>query len=507
MTVTLNWTNNSISATSFPGSCSSSDNGTTWGTIGTAAPGASTSVSYTDTTASEGATYTYRVAAVNAAGSSTYVSSPSVTIAPAAPSGLSAITASSTVVVLSWTNVSQGQTGIFIERSLSGGSVWTPVITTGASADSYPDTGLTPGTTYNYRISAVNAGGASSYSTATGVTAPGRPGHGHGNHGFHQRNRSELAGGQRRDGLHRFADGTGNSGTPTVFRSPTSTMLADTALTEGTQYSYTVTAVDAGGASVAAGPVSATTLPAAPSNAAASGVSAGSVLITWTNNSQGATAFIVQRSGNGGTTWTNVAPPSGTQTSIIDQTASEATTYIYQVIAVDGANGQSSPAVTSPVTTVPLRPTNLSAATASSSSILLTWTNNSQGASLNTIQRGTDGQNFTTIGTVSGTTATFTDTQASAATDYFYRIFATGTGGASDFSNVSDATTTPGIPQNVVATAASATVVGLTWNAVTGATSYNILRSTDNVTFSSPQTSSTNSYSDTSASRRHAVLV
>ena len=53
-----------------------------------------------------------------------------------------------------------------------------------------------------------------------------------------------------------------------------------------------MTAVNAGGSSTPAGPVSGTTLPAAPSAVVASGVSAGSVLVHWTNTSHGATGFI-----------------------------------------------------------------------------------------------------------------------------------------------------------------------------------------------------------------------
>jgi hypothetical protein len=53
---------------------------------------------------------------------------------------------------LSWTDVTNYETGFRIERSLNGTSGWTEITTTAANAVSYSDTGLDPETTYYYRI-------------------------------------------------------------------------------------------------------------------------------------------------------------------------------------------------------------------------------------------------------------------------------------------------------------------------------------------------------------------
>lgn len=57
---------------------------------------------------------------------------------------------------------------------------------------------------------------------------------------------------------------------------------------------------------------------------------------------------------------------------------------------------------------------------------------------------------------------------------------------------------TPSAPAGLSATAASASQINLSWTAVSGATSYTVYRSTDNITYSSIATPSTNSYNNTS---------
>ncbi len=90
---------------------------------------------------------------------------------PAAPSNLVAQTASSSEIDLSWTNTATNQTGFLIERSSDGGATFASIATVGASITSYQDKGLQAGTTYVYRVSAVNSAGNSTPSTtATAMT-------------------------------------------------------------------------------------------------------------------------------------------------------------------------------------------------------------------------------------------------------------------------------------------------------------------------------------------------
>ena len=98
---------------------------------------------------------------------------------PTAPTNLTATAASSSQINLSWTNTSSTQTGVKIERSTDNVS-FTQIAVAGATAVSYPDSGLSASTTYSYRVRATSASGDSPYSnTASDTTSqfvtPPRP--------------------------------------------------------------------------------------------------------------------------------------------------------------------------------------------------------------------------------------------------------------------------------------------------------------------------------------------
>jgi hypothetical protein len=89
--------------------------------------------------------------------------------APAAPTGLVATTASSSKINLSWNDVAQ-ETSFKIQRSLDGSTNWTQIAITPAGVITYSDTGLSPGTTYYYRVLASNPGGDSTPSSVASAT-------------------------------------------------------------------------------------------------------------------------------------------------------------------------------------------------------------------------------------------------------------------------------------------------------------------------------------------------
>lgn len=94
----------------------------------------------------------------------------------AAPAGFSAATFGSTQIGLSWAAVA-GATGYTIERSPDGASGWTEIATLDGWATAYPDSGLSAGTVYRYRIRAFNGQGTSPYSSpAVATTLPASSG-------------------------------------------------------------------------------------------------------------------------------------------------------------------------------------------------------------------------------------------------------------------------------------------------------------------------------------------
>jgi hypothetical protein len=100
-----------------------------------------------------------------------------VTGPPATPTGLTAAAASASQINLSWTDNSDDETGFKIERASAGGG-YTQVATVGTNVRNYADTGLTPGTTYSYRVRATNSQADSPYSNETSAgTLAASPAH------------------------------------------------------------------------------------------------------------------------------------------------------------------------------------------------------------------------------------------------------------------------------------------------------------------------------------------
>lgn len=93
---------------------------------------------------------------------------------PLAPSGLTAVAASSTQINLSWTDVSN-ETGYRVERSPNGSSSWVEIANLGANVTSYADLSVGPQLTYYYRLRSLNAGGFSPYTSVVSATTPASP--------------------------------------------------------------------------------------------------------------------------------------------------------------------------------------------------------------------------------------------------------------------------------------------------------------------------------------------
>jgi uncharacterized protein (TIGR02145 family) len=92
------------------------------------------------------------------------------TVVPVAPSNLTGTVASTTQINLSWTDNSTNETGFKIERKTGTGS-YAVVGNTTAEIITYSDSGLTPNTTYTYRVYSYNsAGNSPTYSNELTLT-------------------------------------------------------------------------------------------------------------------------------------------------------------------------------------------------------------------------------------------------------------------------------------------------------------------------------------------------
>ena len=129
-----------------------------------------TMYSATHTGLDAGATYYYRVSAINSVGRGDPSDPPAMATAvdiPNAPTGLTATADGENTINLSWTapelagDDASAITGYMIESSPDGTEdSWTDLVANTGNTDvEYEDTGLDPGTTRHYRVSAMNAAG------------------------------------------------------------------------------------------------------------------------------------------------------------------------------------------------------------------------------------------------------------------------------------------------------------------------------------------------------------
>jgi fibronectin type 3 domain-containing protein len=220
--------------------------------------------------------------------------------------------------------------------------------------------------------------------------------------------------------------------------------------------------------------------PTAPSNLAATAVSSSQINLNWTASSDnvGVTGYLVERcTGAACTSFAQI----GTSTGITynDTTVSAGTNYSYRVRATDAAgnlSGYSNVASTTTQATAPTAPTNLTA-TAGNGQVGLNWTASSGATSYNVKRSTTSGGPYATI--VSSTTTSYTNTGLTNGITYFYVVSAVNTAGESANSSQVSATPqgVPPAPTNLTAIAGNKQVV-LSWSASSGATSYNVKRST-----------------------------
>jgi len=422
---------------------------------------------------------------------------------PSVPTGVQAAGVSSDSVQLNWTESQDDLLMLGYRIYRDGSRVGSTPLT------SYTDTGLTPGTSYGYRVSAFDwIGNESPKSTTLFVatadgSAPSAPANLQGT--AVSTSRIDLA-------WTASTDNVGVTGyriyrNAAVIGTTTGTSFSDTGLSEYTTYIYRVAAYDAeGNESSQSSPLSATTVdatpPSVPSNLQGAAASTSRIDLTWSvsTDNAGVTGYRVYRNGS------LVASPAGTSYS--DTGLAEATSYSYTVAAYDDEGNTSAPcgavAVYTADATAPSIPSNLQGTAASSSQINLTWTASSDNL-------GVTGYRVYRNGSLvaSPTGTSYSDTGLSEATSYSYRVLAyDATGNTSSQCgavavSTADATA-PSVPSNLQGTAASASQINLTWTASTdnvGVTGYKVYRNgsqigmTGSTSFSDTGLSEATSYS------------
>ena len=489
--VTLNWTlpvsNGGSAISGYKIYRGTSPGGEGASAIATAS-GATTST-YTDTTATAGPTYYYKVTAANGVGESTASNEANATptAAPTVsdpPTNLSA-TAGTNQVTLNWTlpvsNGGSAISGYKIYRGTSPGGEGASAIATasGATTSTYTDTTATAGPTYYYKVTAANGVGESTASNEANATPTAAP-----TVSDPPTNLSATAGtnqvtlnwtlpvsngGSAISGYKIYRGtspgGEGASAIATASGATTST-YTDTTATAGPTYYYKVTAANGVGESTAsneanATPTAAPTVSDPPTNLSAT-AGTNQVTLNWTlpvsNGGSAISGYKIYRGTSpGGEGASAIATASGATTSTYtDTTATAGPTYYYKVTAANGVGESTASneanATPTAAPTVSDPPTNLSA-TAGTNQVTLNWTlpvsNGGSAISGYKIYRGTSpgGEGASAIATASGaTTSTYTDTTATAGPTYYYKVTAANGVGESTASNEANATPNDLVP-------------------------------------------------------------
>jgi hypothetical protein len=267
---------------------------------------------------------------------------PYASVSPNAPSGLGATAISATSILLNWTNNATNQTGFHLDRATD--SNFTQNLITEAvpsSASSYTDVapGLSPGSTYYYRVRAANGAGDSGNSNVAAVTIP-LPPPAPTNQQITAITTNEIDLRWQDNAGHRADDYailravnhgpfTRVATLPATSRTPPSNYSwFDTGLTPGTRYDYLIEALNVAGYEEPVS-LSAATLTTAPTNFSAIGGSR-FVSLSWAAVS-GAVSYNLYRGASGAETLlANVAGASFVDTGVVDGSA-----YYYFVTALN----------------------------------------------------------------------------------------------------------------------------------------------------------------------------
>lgn len=477
-TVTLKWTDNSTNESGFSIELQS---GGTWSEVGSVAANNS---KFTMTDLSAITTYNFRVKAFNGYGPSAPSNTETVTTPPramvaAAPHNLTVVSVTSSTVTLSWTDGSFSEDGFSIE--LLDGGTWSETGSVGQDTTTFTKTGLAASTSYTFRVVPFNEFGNSDPTnqvTATTSAASGIPA---------APSNLTVTGVSEMTASLSWTDNSSNETGFSIerlqngawsqydWRSANVTTFTAGGLPPSTAFTFRVRAYSGSGSSAPSNEVTATTTassgpPSAPTNLTVNTVTEMMITISWTDNSSNESEFIIERQVDGN--WSQYDWRSANITTFTTGGLPPNTSRTFRVVA-HNTSGNSAPSNTVTATTtggsgVPAAPSSLSATTVTSSSVTLSWIDNSSNENGFSIERLKAGGVWSQTGWVPANTTTFTKAGLSASTEYSFRVLAFNGTGNSPTTSVVNVTTLappppPAAPTNLALTYSTTSTLSVAW--------------------------------------------
>jgi hypothetical protein len=212
---------------------------------------------------------------------------------------------------------------------------------------------------------------------------------------------------------------------------------------------------------------------AAPSGLSASALSGSAVHLDWVDNASEESAYLVERSPDGATGWTEIASlPAGTE-AYSNTGLACGTLYFYRVRAYRASDGAysaySSVADASTQLCLLPAPSGLKATPMSPSQIDLAWSDNAVDESNYQVERSLDGSSgWTQIASLPAEAEAYSDTGLACGRLFFYRVraYRASDGSYSAYSQPASASSHPcplPAPTGLTASAVSPSAIELAW--------------------------------------------
>lgn len=403
-----------------------------------------------------------------------------------AASGLTATTASSSRINLSWTRDPECTLQLVYRGTSSGGETY--LANPGILATSYQDNSVEDGTKYYYKIRSTYEPGVYEWSNEANATtllpAP-----------------SGLSGYSNAGGTEAVLSWTDNSQNEASFKvykngsliyttAANATGYTATGLTPGATYSFYIKAYNAtAGYSPASNTLYLTMAdpPAKPSDLTATPTATTKVRLNWTDNSDNEVDFHIEKSSTSATAGFSEVTTVGANVTTYEVTSLTSNTQYWFRVRAHNASGYSAyctvaTAVTLAAIAAPTNLTLTAAKVGGSYGVEVLFTDNSELEDYHIIERKESGGSYSVLVSLPPNQTYYHDATVSAGATYYYRVRAKQ--GASSYSSYSDemsiaVSDVPSTPGSFAVAEYQDTTVRLTWVAVSGTVGYIIYQSDD----------------------------